>query len=613
MGKTRKKLIALVSTLFLGLNTSAIAPGETTLFSLQTYNFSAQDHQLRKKVEQKNQGLIKQNDKGKVDLKVVVDEEFIKSDENWFDSLVQTIDEVNKIYEREFYEEKKPPIVFEIDEVAFFKTENDINDLSYHLSELGLVDLDGNDVVIGFTGQDIDKIYSGLAYRLSNPYTIVWQKSTYFLKTVAHELAHLFGAVDYDKNHPLYFLPSAMSYYYPHSYFETNGIYFDEGNKSRVKENRDRVWFLESEFDFRFGDYLKNFDQTTRSQIIKLAIYRDSNLKPSQEVVNSAIKLKGRFPDDIYLQLVYASILKNSNQCSEDVNEEFVNIFNKIVATKPEDAGFFYYRAANELAYRWALAEKNLDLATILAAITFESQPDNCNFSMILGVVNLKNGDLEKAIFNLENASYSCSPTYISDRIRSLQWLIQATEKKGDFLKFCKANESLIELESFEGIYYNNFAYALADTFDKDYDKALELVAKADQLYPKTGFIYDTIGWIYYKKGDLGKAFGYLEKAIELELKSKTRRGILPSKTNGFIKSSIYASFEQLEHLAEVYSQVYNYRNLNPIFTKSDYIHILRKVAKKYQEDEERLEDVKKYLELANRLEKTGPRVVNIY
>ncbi|MBW1823796.1 MAG: tetratricopeptide repeat protein [Deltaproteobacteria bacterium] len=41
------------------------------------------------------------------------------------------------------------------------------------------------------------------------------------------------------------------------------------------------------------------------------------------------------------------------------------------------------------------------------------------------------------------------------------------------------------------------------------------MVKKALQLKPQDGYIIDSLGWVYFKKGEYKKAVKHLEKAVE--------------------------------------------------------------------------------------------------
>lgn len=48
-------------------------------------------------------------------------------------------------------------------------------------------------------------------------------------------------------------------------------------------------------------------------------------------------------------------------------------------------------------------------------------------------------------------------------------------------------------------------------------EKALQYVEKAVSLRPEDGFIRDSLGWVYFKMGDMERAVRELEKAVEME------------------------------------------------------------------------------------------------
>jgi len=47
-------------------------------------------------------------------------------------------------------------------------------------------------------------------------------------------------------------------------------------------------------------------------------------------------------------------------------------------------------------------------------------------------------------------------------------------------------------------------------------DEAEELLKKALDIKPDSGHILDSLGWVYFKKGDFDKAIVELEKALQL-------------------------------------------------------------------------------------------------
>lgn len=60
----------------------------------------------------------------------------------------------------------------------------------------------------------------------------------------------------------------------------------------------------------------------------------------------------------------------------------------------------------------------------------------------------------------------------------------------------------------------NYLAYTYAER-NKNLDEAMELARRALEIQPNDGYIMDTIGWIYFKKGEIKPAIRYLEAAYQ--------------------------------------------------------------------------------------------------
>ena len=61
----------------------------------------------------------------------------------------------------------------------------------------------------------------------------------------------------------------------------------------------------------------------------------------------------------------------------------------------------------------------------------------------------------------------------------------------------------------------NYIGYNYADK-DINLDEAERLIKKALEIKPEDGYITDSLGWVYYKKGEIDEAIKKLEKAIKL-------------------------------------------------------------------------------------------------
>jgi tetratricopeptide (TPR) repeat protein len=82
------------------------------------------------------------------------------------------------------------------------------------------------------------------------------------------------------------------------------------------------------------------------------------------------------------------------------------------------------------------------------------------------------------------------------------------------FDEYSKVMRRIIEIDPKHDSALNHLGYYLAD-HDKDLDEAGILVGKALDLRPGNGHYLDSMGWVFFKKGDFKKAKEYLEKAVE--------------------------------------------------------------------------------------------------
>jgi Flp pilus assembly protein TadD len=61
----------------------------------------------------------------------------------------------------------------------------------------------------------------------------------------------------------------------------------------------------------------------------------------------------------------------------------------------------------------------------------------------------------------------------------------------------------------------NYLGYTYADR-NVNLDEALELIQRALELKPESGYIVDSLGWVYYQKGDYERAIKELERAVAM-------------------------------------------------------------------------------------------------
>ncbi|MBP9674371.1 MAG: tetratricopeptide repeat protein [Bacteriovoracaceae bacterium] len=142
-----------------------------------------------------------------------------------------------------------------------------------------------------------------------------------------------------------------------------------------------------------------------------------------------------------------------------------------------------------------------------------------------------KKNDIEKAIALLEQASVN---EYFIDSHK--YYLASLYEKKKDFFKSSSLIHKILQNNPQHAHSWNFLAYSLLEQ-NKDLEKAYFYLQKAVALAPQDGFILDSLGWYFYKKGNLQKSLTYLRKAY-----------ILAPKDNAIAR-----------HLAIVYKSLYHF------------------------------------------------------
>ena len=110
-----------------------------------------------------------------------------------------------------------------------------------------------------------------------------------------------------------------------------------------------------------------------------------------------------------------------------------------------------------------------------------------------------------------------------------------------------KVMEKVLELEPDHAEALNYIGYTWADK-NIHLEKALEYILRADALKPNNGFIIDSLGWAYYRLGDLPKALQALERSLIL----------IPDDPNIYDHlGDVYRSLNRLPEAKEAYQKAY--------------------------------------------------------
>jgi tetratricopeptide (TPR) repeat protein len=172
---------------------------------------------------------------------------------------------------------------------------------------------------------------------------------------------------------------------------------------------------------------------------------------------------ESRFYQDAVVHIAF--ILQEQGKAEEAIEQ-----LQAAAQKNPENAEIKYYLASvYEEAGRFDEAESHLQQA-------LEKDPDNPRYYFRLGVVYDKQKKKEASI---------------------------------------EAMRKAIALDPKNASALNYLGYTYAD-LGQNLDEAEQLVLEALKYKPNDGYITDSLGWVYYKKGDYPKALHYLKKASEL-------------------------------------------------------------------------------------------------
>jgi tetratricopeptide (TPR) repeat protein len=104
------------------------------------------------------------------------------------------------------------------------------------------------------------------------------------------------------------------------------------------------------------------------------------------------------------------------------------------------------------------------------------------------------------------------------DRVPWSLWLLygQALEQSGQWARAKPALQKAVDFGPNEASPLNYLGYSMIEAGD-NLDEALNLVARASALKPDDAAITDSLGWAWFRRGDVEKALPVLEKAYAID------------------------------------------------------------------------------------------------
>jgi len=169
----------------------------------------------------------------------------------------------------------------------------------------------------------------------------------------------------------------------------------------------------------------------------------------------------------------------------------------------------FYQDAVVHIAFILQEQGKAQEAIEQLQAMV-QQHPGNAEFKYYLASIYEELGQYDEAENQLRQA-LDQDP----DNSRYLFRLGVVYDKQKKKESSIEAMRRVIALDPQNASALNYLGYTYAD-LGQNLDEAEQLILEALKYKPDDGFITDSLGWVYYKKGDYQKALHFLKKASEI-------------------------------------------------------------------------------------------------
>ena len=179
-----------------------------------------------------------------------------------------------------------------------------------------------------------------------------------------------------------------------------------------------------------------------------------------------------------------------------------VKEFEKLRKLEPESIDIILYTAR-----LYSLMKKTQNSVTLLVE-AIEMEPDNHQLHHSLALAYMAQNKNAKAIESMSKA------LALNSQKDSYYFELGALmEKAGDFKGAMENMRQAIELNPLHSNAHNFLGYMYA-LEGHDLDQALVHLKKALTTQPRNGYFLDSLGWIYFKKGESEKALTQIQKAM---------------------------------------------------------------------------------------------------
>jgi tetratricopeptide (TPR) repeat protein len=182
--------------------------------------------------------------------------------------------------------------------------------------------------------------------------------------------------------------------------------------------------------------------------------------------------------------------------------DKAVEEFEKLRKLEPKSLDILLYTSR-----LYSLMKKTQNAVDLLNKAV-KMEPENAELQHSLALAYMAEGEDDKAIVIMRKA-LTLNPQKDSYYFE----LGAMMEKAGDYKGAIESMRQAIELNPLHSNAHNflGYMYALGGY---DLDQALEHLKKALTIQPRNGYFLDSLGWIYFKKGEPKKALTQIQKAL---------------------------------------------------------------------------------------------------
>lgn len=290
------------------------------------------------------------------------------------------------------------------------------------------------------------------------------------------------------------------------------------------------------EFDKAISIYHRIIDEGESNDLAKIRLVNlYLTLDESDKALELLRELRRILPESHNVDVTISRIL-----LSQEKYAEAIMILEDVLKTNPELTvvryltGMAYYRNnENQKAVEQLLfipAESSLYEDSIFLRVKVLSGSDNQRSAIELLQKQIDDAATRKpsyyvllASIHREEGDFGTGRKIYEQALRLYPDNVDLLYNYGIFLEKIGEQESamtqmkkVLQLNPDNGAALNYVGYTWADN-NIHLEKALEYIRKAVELMPGDGYVRDSLGWVYFKLGDLEQAIIELEKAAAME------------------------------------------------------------------------------------------------